>query len=527
MRPAHLRRFIPRCLALESRDVPTGNITATLFGSYLQIDGDAADNTVILRGKGPGVVEVQGVNTTLNGGNKKLTFTGVDVLWVDSADGNDSVQTHDLVVGFIGVYGGAGDDSIHLNRSTNPRGIAILADDSSSMPNDYGVNGEDTIRVTGTNAAGGLYLDILGDSYSEGKHDSITVENTTITDGGSDEVYLDFFITGSLSMQGAGDDITIDDIKVSVDAWQTGVFVAVAGTPAGDDHIRIRNCDIEVQAEGTAYAYITADGYGWMGGGGGDTIEVENVSFSATTSQSVGYNDVGCYFLGDTVRVNNLDVVGGGTFLDFDGNEYTTGGAAYIYGSDVTIRNTSVHTNGWGSLIVSTPEYLDGIERDVSWSLTNVQVTSADGQLSDLSLFAGRGNDHLEVTNASSEIFQAALDEGDDTLQLTNVTGDISTEYGWGSLGGIWGSGGNDTVNMVNCTFLNQFIDLGEGDDTLKLVNNSFVALVADLGDGDDTATVTNNTATTSLAIDGGDGTDTLIAWLNVAPLLELGNFEL
>lgn len=528
-------RFTPSLFALEDRSVPSGNVTATLFTSKsgettLRVNGDEADNSIVLRSDAPGSVTVQGINTSVNGGNSKLTFTGIHNLSVDVADGNDIVRSHDLAVSRISVNAGAGDDTVQLvgagaGTARDGRvGLSLSVNGDSSNLGSGDVNGKDNLTVIGTTVVGEYaFFWFSGDAFyeSEGGRDCITLANTKV-----DVAQFDLSQYTNGELPGFGDLFTIENLDATVTAENISIFSFIEGS-SGDDEFRLKNVSIRLDGGFDVLAEFGVGSYE-----GNDTIEVNNFTMNSTTEPvDNGFNQTGVSFFADTVRLRNSSVTGGGKFFG-DGSGYLPEGDYYTYGSlgiagnVVDVRNTSVHTNGFGGLFVQTAEYsFDGLARDDSFTFVNVNVSSADGILADLNIDSGGGNDHVRVTNTTSDNLYIALGDGDDELALFNVISNVPAGFYY-ELYGIDAGSGNDCVVITNSTFPNLVVQLGEGDDTLTLLGNSFDTVSADLGDGDDTAILLFNQATESISVNGGDGVDDLFAWFNFAPILAFDNFE-
>ena len=506
---------------LEDRTVPAGDVTAFLSPSKtaLVILGDAAGNDIQLRGGPGGVVEVHGVNTTVNGGNKAVTFTGVRSLLVDLADGDDRVKGKDLTLLGATLYMGAGDDTVDLNRTTGLDALSLDINADYSPRSSASANGNDTVSIRGTTVTGGSAVFYFStDTVYEGAggKDVFTLADTRL-----DVQYLEVYKPDEYSEFGAGDRVTVERLDASV-TIEGSVYTSFSlGGSNHDDTFRLTDVQLTYRSDIDLTAEVSVGSYD-----GDDTLEATNVRVESTTDSVVnGFNQSSLQLIADTVRVRNIDFVGGGIFPDGDGGEYFTGGWVTLLGDDVDIRNATVHTNGFGGLdVVSQEIYLDGIPRDGECRLTNVAVMSATGDEGNLFLFVGDGNDRVTVRNSSFENATISLGDGDDTLTLTNVAGDMPfLEFGYG---GIVAGGGNDSVSLVNCDLGDCDLDLGSGDDKLIATTCHFDTLTADLGDGNDSALLLLNRATTAVAVDGGDGWDKLIAWGNMAPDFTADGFE-
>ena len=203
MRADRLRNLIVLALGLAAL-AGLGNVTTNLDGTTLQVLGDAADNSVMLQGNGAGVVEVRGINTTVNGGKATLTFTGVTSLVVDVADGDDIVKSHNLAGVGIEVQAGRGDETVNLNGTTGTEdglGLIVYGDYSQIEPEPQIRNGEDTILVSNINVVSYINCAIVGDWSGDGKRDTITLANTT-SEGGGFAAGFGLFIYGGYEPSG-------------------------------------------------------------------------------------------------------------------------------------------------------------------------------------------------------------------------------------------------------------------------------------------------------------------------------------
>jgi hypothetical protein len=80
------RRFVPRLEALDDRSLPS--VTVTVFGTILDIEGDAAANTVVITDNGQAA---NCVTVVADGLTYQLTDTITDIV-VSTFGGNDTVD---------------------------------------------------------------------------------------------------------------------------------------------------------------------------------------------------------------------------------------------------------------------------------------------------------------------------------------------------------------------------------------------------------------------------------------------------
>jgi len=116
---------------LESRALPSGNVTAVLAGSTLTFEGDIESNAVVVTQDENGDVRVTGLSGTTINGERSILFRAEDL-----PDGLNVV-----------ARGNAGNDSLTI------RGLTLEGTLTVS-----GNEGHDTVRVLGADL-GGLILD--------------------------------------------------------------------------------------------------------------------------------------------------------------------------------------------------------------------------------------------------------------------------------------------------------------------------------------------------------------------------------
>jgi hypothetical protein len=109
---------------LEDRTVPAGNVNIFQLGTELRVIGDADVNDFTIWGRGPGVVEIQGHGTTINGGTDTVTVTGVEWLRATGRANDDVIKTRDLEIARVNVFGEGGNDVLELSGT---RGVDLPA----------------------------------------------------------------------------------------------------------------------------------------------------------------------------------------------------------------------------------------------------------------------------------------------------------------------------------------------------------------------------------------------------------------
>ncbi len=127
--------------SLENRALMAGDVLASVRGSILRLEGDAAANEVAMTDLGGGRIEVKGVNgTTINGsasailervhlgirvelkeGNDVLSFVGnkdhiLPNVSISTGTGNDSLTIDALAAGLFRAETGLGNDRFPMDR---------------------------------------------------------------------------------------------------------------------------------------------------------------------------------------------------------------------------------------------------------------------------------------------------------------------------------------------------------------------------------------------------------------------------
>jgi hypothetical protein len=160
--PAPSRRPAAKlsCEALEARENPAGNVTATLLGSTLIINGDSFDNQFSVQQDAAANIFIFGLNGTLINGQTTL-FVGRGILtnlFINAWQGNDAV--HVAGVGTFGsLFVSLGDENDQLLMVNS--GAPFLAIDAQG--------GNDAVALSGVvgffavDVTGGTGTDVLQD----------------------------------------------------------------------------------------------------------------------------------------------------------------------------------------------------------------------------------------------------------------------------------------------------------------------------------------------------------------------------
>lgn len=498
-RSRNVTRVYPKLSILEDRTLPAGNVLASMLGTSLFLTGDELNNNVIIsRGASPGSIVAQGINTTLNGERARLTFDNVRELVVDTADGNDMILTNGLSVGSLTVLGGSGDDLIYLRNTSNSDAFfSMMVSGDESYSGSTRANGNDSITISGTQVEG-EYADIsinsdLGYDTHAGL-DRVTIEHTRVN-------VNDFFLyySSEYADAGPGNIVTITDFQANIETFHSFLFVRLEGS-SGDDVFYIRDVNINVVVENdTMVDFLVDSPFGI------DTVNVSNMHIHTTNLDTVDetadgwffslFNQSSAGFFAQNVNLDNFSLVGGGTFYAPLIDLYYLGGSfLYLSGNEIDAHNVSLHTNGWGGVTILSPEFwFDGVAQDESVSLSNFAVSSADGTRGELLIDMYGNDDSVQIRNTSCEYLGISLGSGDDSLVMTNVSGDIRREDWWAP-GGIYADEGNDEVEITNCSFPDLLIDMGAGNDALTLRNNTIGVIDLIGGTGIDFLVRQNNT---------------------------------
>ena len=243
-------------MALESRTLLAGNVTAKLFFGDLHLVGDAAANDIKITETTAGIV-VQGLNgTTINGGT--TDFVAFDVadtqtgsIWARLGAGNDKLQLDDMTLDrHVIVNGQAGNDQLGLTSVDILRGLLFI-----------GEAGNDTFYAENSAIDGSLTA-LLGDG-----DDLVALTNTDLAHN--------LVMTGG---DGA-DRLALDGS--SVGWWLLGIM------DAGNDDIRLAN--------GTDTEHVSL----W-GGRGADLVQVNASTTSKSFFAHLGQGDDALSLVGDT-----------------------------------------------------------------------------------------------------------------------------------------------------------------------------------------------------------------------------------
>src|SRR5690348_6679077 len=100
---------------LENRALLAGNVTAAVVAGTLNLTGDASGNALLVVQTASNTWRVQGLGTTINGGNTAFLASGVTDITADLMDGNNFIRVAGgSLSGSLSLTAGTGNDSIQV-----------------------------------------------------------------------------------------------------------------------------------------------------------------------------------------------------------------------------------------------------------------------------------------------------------------------------------------------------------------------------------------------------------------------------
>jgi hypothetical protein len=204
-----------------------GNVTASIIGGVLTIEGDKKDNIILIDSNDDFTTTVLGVGTTINGAPGFATFVGLPPISVDLGDGHDTVSFSDMGLQSVDVDTGKGNDTVigaingstpnifgHLTINTGDGDDDIVLAGNTGVASDLNVDtgkGKDTFDVFGSLGVGGNVKIKMGDK-DDAVHlsGSINIGGNLEVDGGKGGKDLLSEIGGSVVVGGT---ITITRIE--------------------------------------------------------------------------------------------------------------------------------------------------------------------------------------------------------------------------------------------------------------------------------------------------------------------------
>jgi len=304
---SHLARRTLAVESLEDRSLMAGNVTASMAGSKLTIQGDGEANHVVMRYDRAtqrfhlsGVATAGGA-TTINGQADPAAaqgFARVGQIQVALGDGDDTFEilnpnaTDVVIARYFSIDTGSGDDAVILGRVGNATGNGPLASrvfTAAGMRVETG-EGNDQIEIANLQVGGGLILGtgagddvvVCANEFTAGDAGEFSPGATKLfplrvrqqllvyLGEGDDELNLRHVITGGmlrvLDVGGASEIslhnanvngiIDIDTAGQVDEVWLKSVlgFRLMIDTRAGEDDVRVEYCklrsiDVKLGAE--------------------------------------------------------------------------------------------------------------------------------------------------------------------------------------------------------------------------------------------------------------------------------------
>lgn len=488
---------------LEDRSVPAGNVTASIFEDYdgariLELLGDTEDNRIILRGIAPGVVQVQGHSTTINGGKGSLIFSDLNGLFATLSIGNDTIRTHDLKLETVYLDGGFGDDEIRIQSTTLADGLRdaslVVTGDPEVVvvPPDTLVNGRDKIELTGTRiSSSGQYAPIIiyGDSVEDlDTPDDIRLSDTRLTFHGEGDHSANIFGGYYGESRGtAGDMITVTDFRSETlgggEYSNSGLYVQGS---SGDDTIRFTGIDLmHVGTGGLNFASLDL-----FGSSGFDRLDATGVTIS-TTGPADSYQFFMSNFWCEDIRFRDW-YVAITSQLDF------SFGLLPFQPSFLGVHNLELR-----DVRMRTPE-----------GGGNIRIDQMDPDTGEVGFATNILFDNLQIDQEVESPFGLSCMyesySGDDTIRIRNSRMPNFGVYGYdGTYDGSTGSG-DVLIESSELGGLGLALDfLAETDDTVRIRNSTIrdEATVRTYG-GNDSIQVIDSMFGGRLNVEGGAGDD-------------------
>lgn len=397
-------------------------------------------------------------------------------------EGDDTLRVrHSDLASAIHIFGGQGDDRISVEHSTTTD-IRLNGDFVHRFT--IGEAGDDDILVNhGTAQSITIYGDEIMDHSGRAGDDTIRVNGTEITGTGRAElnIYGDYVARSKVTGGNDAIRVTNTSIRLTEEVPRADSYVTIYGDYAlestldgGNDSVSTTNMTIDASGGtdvNTAFFYIYGDYNRAASGfipatiiGGSDTIDVVNtqVNGSGGRKSNTGYLYIdGDYneksgkgseqatILGgnDTIRVAAADVTAYGSpaartrswiriFGEHNLVRGTFGGATTIGGNDtIEVKDSAilgdVHDDFAVQLLINT-DYAKPIHPLSGTLGGNDIVTVQNVQVSQrMRVFAGAGDDTVELRGCNADQFYAELHFGDDSMRFDdNVIGDVAELIG-------------------------------------------------------------------------------------------------
>ena len=263
--------------SLETRAMLAGNVRATLTsGGDVRINGDSADNQIVVIPLFSGEIRISGQSgTTINGQNQVLLPTNepaiADDLVIRMRGGNDRVEILTLDVhGDIQINMGSGHDTLGI--------VDVVA------ANDLSINtgsGDDLVSYVRGWVAGGHFRVVTGSGNDQVFYPQCTAAAGPVTfNMGSGDDTL--FVAGQISDRLVASLGSGDDLVAFGDMGNLAVDEARVNLGGGDDTIACSSGSVLEEAR-------------FVGGGGEDSARFDANAFVVATDagiEQVSHDDV-------------------------------------------------------------------------------------------------------------------------------------------------------------------------------------------------------------------------------------------
>lgn len=432
-----------RLETLESRNLMAGNVTASLVGGVLSVQGDALGNSVQVQEVQPNqfrVVSIDNGATTVNGTTLVDLYGTVNRVEINMGGGDDFVRVFNFPsITRLDVHTGEGNDLVKLqgvhvsgpaliNGLYNPSTSATLTqpktvevvDSSFGNLAVYTGNGRDVITLDSVQTRSTL------DLYAADEYNQITVSGSQVGGG--------LYMTGGAHL----DKFTVSETAVGTNA-RLAFRPLVVSTGGYYDNVTLKGVTAHDSAEiylgqGTNFSVdqtATVTGSTFHKG---LVIDADSGHNRINVSHSSIGMGVGSYDLdidtgngSDAVYVFNTYVDGNVRIDTFNGYD-----VIYVYGG----------TTITGDLLINSGAFMDYV---------NVNRTTVGG---DLRIYTEDGDDTVSLGSLSvADLLFVALGNDNDRLYLYNG---ITANQGL-----FYGQAGNDYLYLQNAMYANQFLFSG------------------------------------------------------------------
>ncbi len=521
---------------LEPRVLLAGDVTATLAGSTLVIQGDAQSNAVIVYGTAaPGQFLVSGVTgsqTTVNGSGFSL-FDGVTSMKINMGQGNDELLIGDpgtvvttTIPGNLSInMGGGTKDGVYIGYDNTASDYLGNVDIGGSLTI-QGSDAEDVVFLVGMSVTKNVTMK-LGDSPT-GKVNAITMSQNLTTATSN-------FIGGKLSITG-GD---------GRDTWFIGNAEIM-----GSAQFKLGEMDLGQKDKITIDTSTIHGAVKITGGDGREDIDVLNSTLSNFSAQLKGSAGV----FPDTVLFDSTLIVGkvkisanGACVMDILNN-------SGVYGS-ISIRSKGrAASNIWSSSVTGKVSVSGGpsaavflsqaasITGDVAVKGKERGVLSLDDASiieGNVKLNGGSGKDEFtlasgcRITGSVKINFRTPEDGQEELVEIHGrIQGDLSVIGGNGREeividGGIidgnikldlkdapaTGPSSFNRLEITDSVLSGGVMSIRSKGEMSVAIADSFMYAIINMkfGKGDDQVGIINTGVFGSLILDTGDGNDTLL----------------